>query len=68
MDYIHTLPINDDPEIFGLHANANITYAQNETINMLDNLVKLQPKTTSGGGKSREEVGPHLEQKEIKMK
>jgi dynein heavy chain len=25
-DYIETLPINDSPEIFGLHDNANITF------------------------------------------
>jgi len=25
-DYIDTLPINDNPEIFGLHDNANITF------------------------------------------
>lgn len=29
--YIRQLPINDTPEIFGLHENANITFAQNET-------------------------------------
>ena len=54
--YIKSLPINDTPEIFGLHDNANITFAQNETNAMLGALVKLQPKTASGGGMSREEV------------
>lgn len=29
--YIKTLPVNDDPALFGLHSNANITYAQSET-------------------------------------
>ncbi|KAL8563604.1 Dynein heavy chain 1, axonemal [Nucella lapillus] len=55
-DYMKSLPINDTPEIFGLHDNANITFAQNETFLMLGGLVKLQPKSASGGGKSREEV------------
>ena len=50
------LPINDTPEIFGLHENANITFAQNETLQLLSGLLELQPKTVSGSGKSREEV------------
>lgn len=57
MSYIKSLPINDTPEIFALHENANITFAQNETNTMLTALLLLQPKTSSGGGKSREEVG-----------
>lgn len=54
--YVRSLPINDTPEIFGLHDNANITFAQNETLEMLGGLLQLQPKTASGSGKSREEV------------
>ncbi|XP_070580015.1 dynein axonemal heavy chain 1-like isoform X2 [Ptychodera flava] len=57
MAYIRSLPINDTPEIFGLHDNANITFAQNETFGLLNGLVQLQPKTGSGsGGASSEEV------------
>ncbi|XP_076467072.1 dynein axonemal heavy chain 1-like isoform X2 [Babylonia areolata] len=56
LEYIKSLPINDTPEIFGLHENANITFAQNETLLMLEGLLQLQPKTATGGGKSREEV------------
>lgn len=56
MEYIKSLPINDTPEIFGLHDNANITFALNETFAVLGSLVKLQPKASSGGGKTREEV------------
>ncbi|XP_060076356.1 dynein axonemal heavy chain 1-like, partial [Ylistrum balloti] len=56
MAYIKSLPINDNPEMFSLHDNANITFANNETGNLLEGLLKLQPKTASGGGKSREEV------------
>ncbi len=56
MAYIKQLPINDTPEIFCLHDNANITFAQNETFNMLGGLLRLQPKSSSGGGKTREEV------------
>lgn len=56
MSYVKSLPINDTPEIFGLHDNANITFAQNETFSMLNGLLLLQPKSASGGGQSREEV------------
>ncbi|VDD79452.1 unnamed protein product [Mesocestoides corti] len=58
LDYIQTLPLNDLPEVFGLHDNANITFAQNETFHLLADLVLLQPKTSSvgGGEKTREEV------------
>ncbi|XP_029455356.1 dynein heavy chain 1, axonemal [Rhinatrema bivittatum] len=56
LEYIKSLPINDSPEIFGLHDNANITFAQNETFNLLNAIIDLQPKTSSGGGRGREEI------------
>lgn len=56
MDYIRGLPINDTPEIFSLHENANITYAQNDTSSLLESIVLLQPKSSSGGGLSTEDV------------
>lgn len=56
LTYIKSLPLNDMPEIFGLHDNANITFAQNETYTLLGTIVQLQPKSSSAGGQSREEV------------
>ncbi|KAJ8259834.1 hypothetical protein GJAV_G00174010 [Gymnothorax javanicus] len=56
LEYIRGLPINDTPEIFGLHDNANISFAQNETFALLGAVVKLQPKAAVSGGKSREEI------------
>jgi len=56
MAYIKSLPINDTPEIFGLHDNANITFAQNETYRTLGDLLELQPKTLTSAGASREEL------------
>ncbi|VUZ49159.1 unnamed protein product, partial [Hymenolepis diminuta] len=46
------------PDVFGLHDNANITFAQNETFQLLADLVLLQPKSSLSyeGGKSREEI------------
>ncbi|XP_041639844.1 dynein heavy chain 1, axonemal [Cheilinus undulatus] len=54
--YIRGLPINDTPEIFGLHDNANISFAQNETFTLLGAVVRLQPRTASAGGKTLEEI------------
>ncbi|XP_040850525.1 dynein heavy chain 1, axonemal [Ochotona curzoniae] len=56
LSYIKSLPLNDIPEIFGLHDNANITFAQNETFALLSTIVQLQPKSSSVGGQSREEI------------
>ncbi|XP_077969677.1 dynein axonemal heavy chain 1-like isoform X2 [Styela clava] len=56
IQYIRSLPINDTPEIFGMHDNANITFAQNESFSALNALLMLQPRSTSGGGRSSEEM------------
>nr|XP_033782541.1 dynein heavy chain 1, axonemal isoform X1 [Geotrypetes seraphini]XP_033782544.1 dynein heavy chain 1, axonemal isoform X1 [Geotrypetes seraphini]XP_033782545.1 dynein heavy chain 1, axonemal isoform X1 [Geotrypetes seraphini]XP_033782546.1 dynein heavy chain 1, axonemal isoform X1 [Geotrypetes seraphini]XP_033782547.1 dynein heavy chain 1, axonemal isoform X1 [Geotrypetes seraphini] len=56
LEYIKSLPINDIPEIFGLHDNANITFAQNEIFNLFNAIIDLQPKSSSSGGKGREEI------------
>ena len=56
MQHIRGLPINDTPEMFGLHENANITFALNETYALLNGILRLQPKSSAGGGQSREEV------------
>jgi dynein heavy chain len=45
MDYIDSLPLNPDPEAFGMHANANITSDQNDTYEMFDLLLSLQVRT-----------------------
>uniref|UniRef100_A0A8C3K7K0 Dynein axonemal heavy chain 1 n=1 Tax=Calidris pygmaea TaxID=425635 RepID=A0A8C3K7K0_9CHAR len=57
LQYIKSLPLNDSPELFGLHDNADITFAQNETFALLGAITQLQPKTFTVGGRSREEVG-----------
>lgn len=58
LEYIRGLPINDPPEIFGLHENANITFAQNETFALLSYLLQFQPRSSaaSGSGQQREDV------------
>ncbi|XP_008850074.1 dynein heavy chain 1, axonemal [Nannospalax galili] len=56
LSYIKGLPLNDMPEIFGLHDNANITFAQNETFALFNAILQLQPKSSSVGGQSREAI------------
>eukprot|EP00698_Gefionella_okellyi_P007650 TRINITY_DN186_c0_g3_i1.p1 TRINITY_DN186_c0_g3~~TRINITY_DN186_c0_g3_i1.p1 ORF type:complete len:2618 (+),score=811.11 TRINITY_DN186_c0_g3_i1:164-8017(+) len=53
---IKLLPLNPKPEIFGLHENADITCAQNDTWALFDTLLLLQPRVASGGGKSRDQI------------
>ena len=50
------MPLNPHPNVFGLHANADIACAQNETQELCDIMLSLQPKVSTGGGKSREDV------------
>jgi dynein heavy chain len=54
-DYVEGLPINPEPEAFGMHDNANITCARAETYSTFQIILSLQPRVASGGGKSREE-------------
>jgi dynein heavy chain len=56
VDYILSLPINPEPEAFGMHENANITCARAETTQTFLTILSLQPRVASGGGKSREEL------------
>lgn len=57
MNFINSLPPNDKPEAFGLHANADITYQTNTAKTVLDTIMNIQPKESSGGaGETREAV------------
>jgi dynein heavy chain len=55
--YILMLPNTDRPEVFGLHANADITYQTNTAKTVLDTILNIQPKESSSGtGETRESV------------
>lgn len=56
IDYIKTCPINDNPELFGMHPNADITFAQSQTYRCLSTLLLLQPKRVGGAAASQEDV------------
>lgn len=50
------VPFNDLTEIFGMHENADITAAVNNTNALLSTCLSLQPRDAGGEGKSQEEV------------
>lgn len=56
MNYILGLPVTSEPEVFGLHSNADIITMQNESYDLLETVLGIQPRVSSGGGKSMESV------------
>ncbi|XP_062857915.1 dynein axonemal heavy chain 8-like [Trichomycterus rosablanca] len=63
LEYIHTLPYVDTPQVFGLHPNADITYQGNTSAEVLDTITNIQPKESAGGsGETRESIVYRLAQ------
>jgi len=56
LDYIRTLPLNPNPEVFGLHDNAEISTNQINSQTILDNMIMMSSGGGGGGGKSFEEI------------
>jgi dynein heavy chain len=50
-DYIKTLPVDEVPETFGMHPNADITYQQQLTKKMLDTVITVGGSGGGGGSK-----------------
>ena len=48
--FVETLPLVDDPEVFGLHTNADLAYRTMQTKQMLSMILDIQPKEGGGGG------------------
>ena len=60
-EYVAKLPLNDDPEIFGMHENANISFQYRETTSMLKTALSIQPRTGgSGAGRTPDEIASEL--------
>jgi len=54
---IEKLPDTDSPELFGMHVNADITFRNKQTSELIGTIIDTQPKAGGGGGgMSREEV------------
>jgi len=57
MKYIETFPFSDDPDIFGLHDNANTAFMNAEADRLIQDVLLVQPRLTSSGGeKSPDEI------------
>jgi dynein heavy chain len=55
-EFISTqLPTNDLTEIFGMHGNADITSAINDTNELLGTVLSLMPRSAGAAGQSQEE-------------
>ena len=48
-NYASSLPEIDNPEIFGLHPNADLTFRMKEANKFLDAMTETQPKSAGGG-------------------
>lgn len=56
-DYIDKLPLQDSPEVFGLHENANIMYQMQDSNKFVNTVLSIQPRiASSGGGMTPDEV------------
>ena len=41
MEYIDKLPLVENPEVFGLHENANITFQNQESQKIIDTILSI---------------------------
>ncbi|RHY19653.1 hypothetical protein DYB36_000313 [Aphanomyces astaci] len=56
MAYFESLPVHAAPEIFGMHENANVTFERNESWQMINIVLSLEPRDAGGtGGQSNDE-------------
>jgi dynein heavy chain len=65
LNYLKTLPINPSPEVFGLHENCELTCAESEAMQLLEDLMSTMPRSSGGGGKSADDVMDEMAQELI---
>lgn len=63
MAYFETLPLTDDPEVFGMHENANVAFNTNESLALMAAVLSLQQRSSGGGsGRASDDVVQELAQ------
>jgi len=56
-EYVDSLPLGEQPEVFGMHDNANISFQQQESDKIMEVVLSIQPRESGGGGgKGPEEI------------
>jgi len=55
-DYFKSLPINDTPEVYGLHDNASISFSNNTSQQLLSGILATGGSGSGGGGSDRDKV------------
>jgi dynein heavy chain len=55
-DYIAQLPNFDAPEAFGQHGNADIASQIEDTVELLEAILMMQPRVSGGGEVTREDI------------
>ncbi|XP_035385934.1 dynein heavy chain 6, axonemal [Electrophorus electricus] len=57
LSYIESLPVIDDPEVFGMHENADLAFQRREAATVVNAVLEAQPRSSAaGGGRSGDEV------------
>uniref|UniRef100_A0A8C4HR50 Dynein, axonemal, heavy chain 6 n=2 Tax=Dicentrarchus labrax TaxID=13489 RepID=A0A8C4HR50_DICLA len=55
--YIESLPIIDDPEVFGMHENANLAFQRQETMTLINTILDVNPRSSARhGAKSNDDI------------
>ncbi|KAG7222943.1 hypothetical protein INR49_015970 [Caranx melampygus] len=55
--YIESLPIIDDPEIFGMHENANLAFQRHETLTLINIILDVNLSSSAQhGAKSNDDI------------